>query len=142
MKVTKKFKFEMAHRLQHHEGLCFNIHGHSYVVDVTIEKEEVNTEGPETGMVMDFGNVKEIGNNLFDQLDHAFMVNTDDKAVAGFFRKQEFKTYEVNFEPTAENMAKYIYNQLKPAFRDVGINIYNVRVWETSTAYADYNPIK
>jgi len=141
MKVTKKFKFEMAHRLQHHEGLCWNIHGHSYVVDVTVEFPEVKFEGPETGMVMDFGNIKKICNNLFDQLDHAFMVNTDDKAVAGFFRKQGFKLYEVEFEPTAENMAKYIFTQLKPIFRDEGVNIDNVRVWETASGYADYNNI-
>jgi len=142
MKVTKKFKFEMAHRLQHHEGLCWNIHGHSYVIDVTVESLDIKEEGPETGMVMDFGNLKKICNNLFDQLDHAFMVNENDKAVCGFFKNQGFKTYEIDFEPTAENMAEYFYIQLLPMIRDLKISLDNIRVWETTTSYAEYKPIK
>ena len=139
MKVTKQFEFSMSHRLQYHEGLCWNIHGHNYVVDVTIEGLLEN-EGPEKGMVMDFGNLKKICNSLFDQVDHALMVNVDDKAVAGFFKKQGFKLYEVEFEPTAENMAEYFYNQLLPMIRDAKVTLTSVRVWETTTSYAEYNP--
>jgi len=138
MKVTKQFEFSMSHRLQYHEGLCWNIHGHNYVVEVTIEDSKVQEEGPETGMVMGFGNLKKICNELFDELDHAFMVNVSDKAVKGFFKNQGFKTYEVDFEPTAENMAEHIYNELLPPIRSMNISLHSVRVWETASAYATY----
>ena len=61
IRVTKVFNFEMAHALQGYDGLCSNIHGHSYELSVTIKgSPEENTASPKLGMVMDFSVLKKI----------------------------------------------------------------------------------
>ena len=55
VRVTKRFTFEMAHALRCHDGLCANIHGHSYVLDVTLLGTPIHAPGhPKDGMVIDF----------------------------------------------------------------------------------------
>ena len=61
IRVTKRFHFEMAHTLYEYDGLCRNIHGHSYNLEVTLIGEPRNEPGhPKDGMVLDFGDLKEI----------------------------------------------------------------------------------
>ena len=68
--ATKTFTFDCAHRLPYHEGLCKNIHGHTYKVDVTVEGGRQG-RGPEDGMIIDFKRLKTICNKLFNKYDHA-----------------------------------------------------------------------
>jgi len=59
IRITKEFKFEMAHALKGYDGPCKNIHGHSYELMVTILGYPVVDESsPKLGMVMDFGDLK------------------------------------------------------------------------------------
>ncbi|HSO85026.1 MAG TPA: 6-carboxytetrahydropterin synthase, partial [Draconibacterium sp.] len=61
IRVTKRFHFEMAHTLYEYDGLCRNIHGHSYYLEVTLIGEPRNEpKHPKDGMVLDFGEIKEI----------------------------------------------------------------------------------
>ena len=61
IRITKEFKFEMAHALMGYDGLCRNIHGHSYGLNVTVAGYPIDEEGhPKLGMVMDFGDLKKI----------------------------------------------------------------------------------
>ena len=77
IRVTKRFHFEMAHTLYEYDGLCRNIHGHSYNLDVTISGEPRNEPGhPKDGMVLDFGELKNIvKTQIVNRFDHALMVN-------------------------------------------------------------------
>jgi len=60
IRITKEFRFEMAHALLGYDGMCSNIHGHSYQLSVTLIGETLNnTSDPKNGMVMDFGDMKE-----------------------------------------------------------------------------------
>ncbi len=86
MKIAKEFRWEMGHRLPEHFGLCKNIHGHSYKMLVEFEGEL-----DKNGMIIDYYDVEKIINPIIEKLDHAFMVNKDDKIVLGVFRKDEFK---------------------------------------------------
>ena len=63
IKITKQFSFEMAHALRNYDGLCRNIHGHSYKMDITLAGRPLNDDNsPKNGMVMDFGDLKKLVN--------------------------------------------------------------------------------
>lgn len=112
-KVTKIVGFEMAHQLEEcYSQECKNIHGHGYRLEVTFE----GAVHEETGMVMDFKQIKEILKPIIDQYDHKFLTK---------------ESYGKN--PTAENMAYDIFQ----AIRKKTLLISKVRLWETDTGYAD-----
>lgn len=73
IRVTKEFRFEMAHALWNYDGPCRNVHGHSYILYVTLAGEPVNDpDHPRNGMVIDFGDLKKIvRENIVDRFDHA-----------------------------------------------------------------------
>ena len=54
MRVTKIFDWHCSHRLTNHEGLCKNIHGHTYKLEVEIDGSLLSG-GSSDGMVIDFG---------------------------------------------------------------------------------------
>lgn len=120
--ITKTFEFAAAHHLPYHKGLCKNLHGHNFRLEVTVIGP-IQKEGVERGMIMDFGNLKEaVGWALLDY-DHR---NLNDK-----------------FDnPTAEIMvaalAKYIQNIFDARNLDV-IKVIKVRLWETSTSCATWS---
>ena len=61
IRVTKEFRFEMAHVLFNYDGPCRNVHGHSYILYVTLAGQPMNSPGePRNGMVIDFGDLKKI----------------------------------------------------------------------------------
>ena len=93
MKIAKEFRWEMGHRLPEHFGQCKNIHGHSYKMIVEFEGD-LN----EQGMVIDYYDVEKIINPIIGKLDHAFMVNKNDKNVIEFLEKMSSKKVVVDFE--------------------------------------------
>jgi 6-pyruvoyltetrahydropterin/6-carboxytetrahydropterin synthase len=111
--VTKIVKFEMAHQLdQCYSEECKQIHGHSYKLEVTFEGEIQY----ETGMVLDFKQIKEILHPIIAQYDHKFLTK---------------ESYGKN--PTAENMAMDIFHDISRST----LLIKKVRLWETNTGYAE-----
>jgi 6-pyruvoyltetrahydropterin/6-carboxytetrahydropterin synthase len=116
--LEKNFSFEACHTLDHHEGLCKNLHGHSYRLIIKMRKEELNTSGAEKNMVTDFGRIKEHVKPLIEKyLDHHHLN----------------ETLETD-SPTAEFIAQWTFLQLKPTLPE----IYSVTVWETATSAATY----
>ena len=77
IRITKKFKFEMAHALHGYDGLCKNIHGHSYKLWVTIKGEVKNQSGHvKDGMLMDFARLKDIiESQIIEKYDHSLVLN-------------------------------------------------------------------
>ncbi len=102
MNITKRFYFEAAHRLMHNKGKCKNIHGHNYVVDVAIHNLGINEK---TGITVDFNNLKFIKDWIDDCLDHAILLNFDDKPIIRLCQKYEYKWCGFSGDPTAENIA-------------------------------------
>ena len=84
VRVTKRFHFEMAHALRCHDGLCANIHGHSYVLDVTLLGTPRHEPGhAKDGMVIDFSELKKLVNTaVVDRYDHALVLHEHDRAQA------------------------------------------------------------
>ena len=132
MKIAKEFRWEMGHRLPEHFGQCKNIHGHSYKMLVEIEGELNKDE-----MVIDYYDVEKIINPIIEKLDHAFMVNKNDKVVLEFLEKMNSKKVIVNFQSTAENICLYLLNEIKKVSLPQNVSEIKVRVYETSHDYAE-----
>ena len=129
--VTKTVKFDAAHVLSDHAGLCKNLHGHTYRVDVSVAQE---TDGD---MVVDFKELKKIANEVIcDRFDHAFIYNTKsagESEIAAVVEKNGLRTVAIPFRSTCENLAKMLYNELKA--RIPGLS--SVKVWETADNCAE-----
>jgi len=132
MKIGKEFKWEMGHRLPEHFGQCKNIHGHSYKMLVEFEGE-LN----ENGMMIDYYDVEKIINPIIEKLDHAFLVNKNDKLTIKFLEKLNSKKVVVDFESTAENICTHLLNQIKSAKLPANVKSLMVRVSETDEDYAE-----
>ena len=144
MKIVKIIQWDMGHRVLNHRSICKGLHGHRYKAEICISGklvEQSNTS--EEGMVIDFADIKKISNEFIqDKLDHAFMVWDKDRELLDFFKSSiGHKPVVVSFTPTAENVAIYIFNNLKDKFLDVyktGLKLQSVKLWETPTSYAFY----
>jgi 6-pyruvoyltetrahydropterin/6-carboxytetrahydropterin synthase len=132
MKIAKEFRWEMGHRLPEHFGQCKNIHGHSYKMLVEIEGELNKDE-----MVIDYYDVEKIINPIIGKLDHAFMVNKNDKVVLEFLEKMNSKKVIVDFQSTAENICLYLLNEIKKVSLPQNVSEIKARVYETSHDYAE-----
>ena len=132
MKIAKEFRWEMGHRLPEHFGLCKNIHGHSYKMIVEFEGELDKNQ-----MVIDYYDVEKIINPVIEKLDHAFMVNIDDKIVIEFLEKMNSKKVVVGFNSTAENICNYLLSEIKKCSLPSNISSVKVRVYETQFDYAE-----
>ena len=132
MKIAKEFRWEMGHRLPEHFGLCKNIHGHSYKMIVEFEGELDKNQ-----MVVDYYDVEKIINPVIEKLDHAFMVNVNDKIVLEFLEKMNSKKVIVSFNSTAENICSYLLSEIKKCSLPLNISTVKVRVYETQFDYAE-----
>ncbi len=132
MKIAKEFRWEMGHRLPEHFGQCKNIHGHSYKMLVEFDGELNKDE-----MIIDYYDVEKIINPIIEKLDHAFMVNKNDKVVLEFLEKMNSKKVVVDFQSTAENICLYLLNEIEKASLPENVNEIKVRVYETTHDYAE-----
>ena len=131
MKIAKEFWFSMGHTLHNHPGKCANLHGHNYRLQVVVESDRLNHQG----MVMDFGDLKEIVNGVIDDnYDHRFLV-------AGFDPRAEplqaidptvvVTQYNPTVEMLAEAIKAGIYAKMHTA------TLSNITLWETENSYAE-----
>ena len=82
IRITKEFRFEMAHLLWNYDGLCKNIHGHSYILNVTVIGEPASNNCRNAGMVIDFAELKKIVNEeIINQFDHSLIINSQRESI-------------------------------------------------------------
>jgi 6-pyruvoyltetrahydropterin/6-carboxytetrahydropterin synthase len=128
--LRKKFRFEMSHILMaSFSEACQMIHGHSYILEVFIQAEGLDADG----MVVDFGRIKQAVEPIVKELDHRFLYCAQDARAEGFKDLPGALAYPVN--PTAENMAMLIFNELNYS---QNLPVYKVRLHETETGYVEY----
>lgn len=140
IRVTKRFHFEMAHTLFEYDGLCRNIHGHSYNLEVTLIGEPKNEAGhPKDGMVMDFGDLKTlVKTQIVGRFDHALMVNkrVPEKELK-LLKQTTQRLILVDFQPTSENMVAYIAEILQQHLPKT-VSLFSIRLYETETSFAEW----
>jgi len=138
IRISKEFSFEMAHALDGYDGLCRNVHGHSYQLTVTLSGEPVSDiSSPKFGMVMDFGDLKKIvQTSIINRFDHALVVR---QRTIGHCDNNELfsRLVEVDFQPTSENLLIYFASLIRPAL-PAGVALYSLRLRETGTSYAEW----
>ena len=134
--VTKTVRFDAAHVLTNHQGLCKNLHGHTYRVDISVTQ----AADDDRDMVIDFKDLKGIANEVIcDRFDHAFVYNTQsvgEREIAEVVERHGMRTVAIPFRSTAENLARMFFGELKP--RVPGLSA--VRVWETADSSAEFRP--
>lgn len=132
--VAKTVKFDAAHILTNHAGLCKNLHGHTYRVDVSVAQ----APDDESDMVIDFKELKRIATEtICDRFDHAFIYNTaseGEREIAAVVERHGMRTVAIPFRSTAENLARMFYGEMKSKIP----NLASVKVWETADSCAEY----
>jgi 6-pyruvoyltetrahydropterin/6-carboxytetrahydropterin synthase len=128
--VTREIKFCYGHRLLDYQGKCRHLHGHNGTAVITIESSELDR----LGMVMDFSDIKKIVTTWIDEnLDHRMILHKDDP-ILPTLRKMNEPVYVVEMNPTAENIAKLIFDFC----RRENFPVTEVKLWETDSCFATY----
>ena len=133
--VTKTVRFDAAHVLTNHRGLCKNLHGHTYRVDISVAGDESDD------MVMDFKELKSLATEVIcGRFDHAFIYNTGSVGeceIAQLVERYGMRTVAIPFRSTAENLAKHFYELLSERMQ-TRPELVSVKVWETVDSCAEY----
>ena len=121
--VSVEQTFAAGHALRNYKGACENVHGHNFKIQVTIEGQELD----QTGMLVDFLDVKQSMRDVIARLDHKFL--------------NDVPPFDVK-NPSAENIAEYFYEELTSGLvsNPVPVRVREVKVWETDIQSATYRP--
>ncbi|MDR1648279.1 MAG: 6-carboxytetrahydropterin synthase QueD [Zoogloeaceae bacterium] len=143
MEITRRLAFDAGHRIPHHQSQCRNLHGHRYVIEITLSGAVNEAAGESAdGMVMDFSEVKAIAEReIVTPWDHAFLVWRQDTVVTAFLETLPgHKTVVLDKVPTAENLARIAFDTLAPAYAaryGKRLRLVRVRLFETPNCWAD-----
>jgi len=111
--------FAAAHHLRDYEGPCSRVHGHNWKVEVQVSASKLD----KIGMGLDFKLIKQATNKLIDRLDHRNL--------------NELPPFDQQ-NPTAENIAAWLYRELSSTLNTDVIRVANVTLWETERACVTY----
>ncbi len=120
--VSVEESFAAGHALRGYRGKCENPHGHNYKVRITLNGDKLDN----IGLLFDFKDLKGAMNEIIDRLDHQYL--------------NDLEPFKV-LNPSAENMAKYFFDETNRLLRDRTqgrVNVKKVKVWETDTTTATY----
>lgn len=111
--------FAAAHSLRGYPGDCRKLHGHNWKVEVEVQASELD----ELGMAIDFKTVKQVTKRVTDELDHGYL--------------NDIPPFD-SINPTAENIAAYIYRRLGEEINEPRVRVHAVTIWETERACVRY----
>ncbi len=141
IRITKEFKFETGHALYGYDGLCRNVHGHSYKLSVTVIGTTIKDSGNvKFGMVMDFSDLKEIVNEtIVKPFDHATVlnVNSPHKELADVMEQRGHKIQRVGYQPTSERMIIDFAEKIKTQLPN-HLSLHHLKLRETESSYAEW----
>lgn len=149
--ASKEIEFDAGHRVPNHRSKCHNPHGHRYRVRANASGPLCQEAGDSSeGMVVDFGDLKELlTTRVHDVLDHGFMVYADDRMMLNALHPAstlgsgpDWKVIVLPFVPTAENLAKWVFDQVQPELQDRWgelLCLTSIDLWETPTSLARYS---
>lgn len=134
--LTAEASFDSAHFLFGHTGKCANLHGHRWRIIAKISGDTLQTSGDKAGMLMDFSDFKRELGTLADSLDHRCLIERGTLRLATMdaLESEGFELITLSFRPTAENLAKYLFDSMK----ELGFPIRSMTVYETPDNCAAY----
>ena len=128
--VTREISFCYGHRILEYQGKCRYLHGHNGTAVIYLETPSLDG----LGMVVDFSSLTlTLGKWIDDHLDHRMILHKDDPAL-DFLKNQGEPVFVTEVNPTAENIARLIFEQAK----SFGFPVTEVKLWETESCYAVY----
>lgn len=138
LKVTKIFRFELAHAIHGYNGLCKNIHGHSYILHVTVGAHTKSDEYlPSTGFIIDFKDLKRIIRDaVVTPFDHGLILSEEYLKHHPEMSKME-NLHVWKMEPSVENILLYIKHQISSKFPE-GVLLVKLKLYETNDSYAEF----
>jgi len=113
-------EFSAAHALRGYRGKCENLHGHNWKVEVYVRGAQLD----ETGMLVDFKDLKEATRSVMRYLDHLNL--------------NELKPFDNELNPSSEHLAGFILHKVAERINSDRVKVYKVRVWETPSTCATY----
>ena len=120
--LSVKRHFDSAHKLSGYDGKCNRLHGHSFIVEATVEGDLLNS----INMIIDFSLLKKGMDSIIEEyLDHYYLNET---------------LQEEN--PTAEYLAKWIYDEMKEGISFMGLKLTKVMIWESPDCCAGYSEVE
>ncbi len=134
--IMRRIKFCAGHRLFEHGGMCEHFHGHNYVAEFYVTGDSQDS----VGRVMDFSHLKAKCKGWLDEhWDHSFLVyEKDQNAIDALKLVNPSRFFVMPYNPTAENMAKYLLEQVCPGLlKETGATAVKVRIWETDESFAE-----
>ncbi|MCF8464053.1 MAG: 6-carboxytetrahydropterin synthase [Flavobacteriales bacterium] len=139
IRITKIFHFEMAHALHGYDGKCAQIHGHSYALSVTaIGTPITDTSNPKLGMVMDFGVLKKLVNEVIvSTLDHALLLSTQSTQLNPESSSLFERVVYVPYQPTCEHMLVDIAEKIRNGLPQE-VKLHSLKLVETPSSYAEW----
>ncbi len=146
--IRRWIETDTGHRVPSHRSKCKHLHGHRYRWEVEIEGDLITNSGvSDEGMLIDFGDVSEILRvYVHDIVDHAFIVSESDEEMINLLSilGTEHRTVIVPFIPTAENLARWAFEQVEPNINtkyDNRLRLVAMHVRETPKSWATWRPI-
>ena len=146
-KIRRWVETDTGHRVPNHKSKCRHMHGHRYRWEAEIEGDIVAEKGvSEEGMLIDFSDVSKIlTEQIHDVVDHSFVVYSgDEDALRALAQMGDaHRTVIVDFIPTAENLAKWAFEQVAPHINTSYSNrlrLVAMHVRETPKSWASWTP--
>ena len=112
--------FASAHSLRDYPGDCSRLHGHNWQVEVMVSSQVLD----ESGIAIDFREIKRQAKVVVKRLDHQYL--------------NEIKPFDV-LNPTAENIAKYLFDEIGILINDENVKVKEVLIWETPRSAVTYS---
>jgi 6-pyruvoyltetrahydropterin/6-carboxytetrahydropterin synthase len=140
IRISKEFNFDMAHALLGYDGLCRNIHGHSYTLVVTVKGSPINDDtSPKNGMLIDFKDLKNIiKQQIISRFDHALLLNSKTPSdLLEIMMKNYDKIVLLDYQPTTENLIADMADQIKNLLPE-NLVLYSLLLRETQTSFAEW----
>ncbi|MCL4441044.1 MAG: 6-carboxytetrahydropterin synthase QueD [Firmicutes bacterium] len=127
--LTIKRRFAAAHRLLDYQGECASLHGHTWTVEVEVAGDQLDS----CGMLVDFKVLKKMVDGIVSEMDHKYLNELI-----------HFDLGRGGVNPTAENIAAYIFKRIRGQMEDLGkeLCLREVKVWESPDASACYREDK
>lgn len=139
VQVTKRFTLELAHALRGHDGPCKHIHGHSYILDVTLTGVPLDRPGdPKHGMVIDFTDLKAlVKRHVVDHYDHALVLHESERAAIPTDHPLFARTHFTPWQPTCEHLLLDMVARIRAALPP-DATLHCARLQETATSWAEW----
>jgi 6-pyruvoyltetrahydropterin/6-carboxytetrahydropterin synthase len=136
IKCTRRIEFDAGHRIIGHQNKCQFLHGHRYILEITAAAKETN----KLGMVVDFGEIKLFAKKwIDDNFDHSLILHQKDKEIGEKIASWTGqKIYYMQNNPTAENIALHLKNDIFPKlFVSQNFIITSLKLFETPNCFVE-----